>query len=110
MALTFHRTLQPLSWLRHKVSAAFLLQADACAVVTWSLLHGGITLAPDAPAVAANASAGSTAIAASGPAAPGTPRPSSSMRLAAAPGLAEAQLALSTIDVIVTRHDTLDRI
>jgi murein DD-endopeptidase MepM/ murein hydrolase activator NlpD len=32
------------------------------------------------------------------------------MRLAAAPGLAEAQLALSTIDVIVTRNDTLDRI
>jgi murein DD-endopeptidase MepM/ murein hydrolase activator NlpD len=100
MALTLHR----------KVSAAFLLQAGACAVVTWSVLHGGITLAPDAPTVAANASAASTATGAQGPAAAGTPPPSSSMRLAAAPGLAEAQLALSTIDVIVTRNDTLDRI
>src|SRR5204862_498283 len=35
---------------------------------------------------------------------------SSSPQLAAAPGLAEARLALSTIDVIVTRNDTLDRI
>jgi murein DD-endopeptidase MepM/ murein hydrolase activator NlpD len=93
MALTLHR----------RVSAAFLLQAGACAVVTWSVLHGGLTLAPDAPTVAAKASAASTATGAQGPAAAG-------MRLAAAPGLAEAQLALSTIDVIVTRNDTLDRI
>src|SRR5260370_31538866 len=100
MALSFHRALHPLSRLRHKVSAAFLLQAGACAVVTWSVLHGGITLAPDAPTVAANASAGSTATGTSGPAAAGTPpASSSSMQLAAAPGLAEAQLALSTIDV-----------
>src|SRR5438477_10735354 len=46
MALTFHRTLQPLSRLRHKVSAAFWLQSLACAVVAWSVMHGGITIAP----------------------------------------------------------------
>src|SRR5438132_2300255 len=46
MALTFHRTVQPLSRLRHKVSAAFWLQSAACAVVAWSVMHGGITIAP----------------------------------------------------------------
>ena len=121
MALTLHRTLQSVSRLRHKVSAAFCLQSGACAVVAWSLLHGGIALAPDTR-TAANASAGSTAAHVSGtpgastspqgtpPDAAGTPPAAPSMQLAAAPGLAEAQLALSTIDVIVTRNDTLDRI
>src|SRR5205823_164646 len=125
MALTFHRTLQPLSRLRHKVSAAFLLQSLACAVVAWSVLHGGLTIAPaDPTAGAASAgpmapagpmgAAGPVAAAASGT---GTPAraasasaPSSRAQLASAPGLAEARLALSTIDVIVTRNDTLDRI
>src|SRR5205823_4839668 len=132
MALTFHRTLQPLSRLRHKVSAAFLLQSLACAVVAWSVLHGGLTVAPaDPTAGAASAgpmaptgpmgAAGPMAAAASGTGTParaaGAPLSSSPMRLAAspaqlasAPGLAEARLALSSIDVIVTRNDTLDRI
>src|SRR5207302_11488148 len=49
MALTLQRTLKPLSGLRHTVSAAFLLQSGACAVVAWSVLHGGITIPPPPP-------------------------------------------------------------
>src|SRR6266403_1545238 len=122
MPLTFHPTLQPVSWLRHKVSAAFLLQSAACAVVAWSVLHGGLALAPAERPATGDAGTGPTAAPA-----PGTPGPATSLaetsargvdalpaslsrQLAGAPGLAEAQLALSTIDVIVTRNDTLDRI
>src|SRR5437764_6584316 len=166
MALTLHRTLQPLSRLRHKVSAAFWLQSAACAVVAWSVMHGGITIAPPgappdaqsppaasdsiarpgafAPpgpdgASAPTAAAPSSAVAPSSAGAPGAPAPPSAIAvpaatgtLAATPGaqppaavarsasapvqlsvvptLAEARLALSTIDVTVTRNDTLDRI
>jgi murein DD-endopeptidase MepM/ murein hydrolase activator NlpD len=104
--------LNQLSRLRRKTSAAFWLQSGACAVVAWSVLHGGTTVAPPAGTAAANGSAAATGASASpqGPAAAATPPPASPMQLAAAPGLAEAQLALSTIDVIVTRNDTLDRI
>ena len=105
MALTLHRTLQPLSRLRHKVSAAFWLQSGACAVVAWSMLHGGMAVAPAARTAADNASARPTAAATAG-----APRPASSIQLAAVPGPVAAQLALSSIDVIVTRNDTLDRI
>src|SRR5436189_2233620 len=109
MALTLHRTLKPLSWLSHKVSAAFWLQSGACAVVAWSVLHGGITLPPASP-TAGDAGTGPMAAALGPTRAEGASPPPSSLQLAAAPGLAEAQLALSTIDVIVTRNDTLDRI
>jgi murein DD-endopeptidase MepM/ murein hydrolase activator NlpD len=115
--------LKRLSRLRHKVSAAFCLQSGACAVVAWSVLHGGITLAPADRAAAGDAGTGPTAASlASGTTNPASsmraapahaavaPPPSPSRQLAGAPGLAEAQLALSTIDVIVTRNDTLDRI
>jgi len=105
MALTLHRTLQPLSRLRHKVSAAFWLQSGACAVVAWSMLHGGMAVAPAARTAADSASAAQTAAATAG-----APRPASSIQLAAVPGPVAAQLALSSIDVIVTRNDTLDRI
>src|SRR5256885_1907868 len=122
MALTLHRTLKRLSWLRHQVAAAFCVQPGACAVVAWSVLHGGITLPPASRIAAGDASAGPIAPAAAAgtpsatssshrPArADGASPPPSSLQLAAAPGVAEAQLALSTIDVIVTRNDTLDRI
>jgi murein DD-endopeptidase MepM/ murein hydrolase activator NlpD len=104
--------LNQLSRLRLRASAAFWLQSGACAVVAWSLLHGGTTVAPPAGTAAANGSAAATGASASpqGPAAAATPPPASSMQLAASPGLAEARLALSTIDVIVTRNDTLDHI
>src|SRR5256886_4076824 len=119
MALTFHRTLKPLSRLEHKFSAAFWLQSGACGVVAWSVLHGGITIPPtartatdEAPGpMAPAAAAGTAASSLQGPGgATGAARPSPPTQLAAAPGLAEARLALSTIDVIVTRNDTLDRI
>src|SRR5205823_5921948 len=119
MALTFHRTLKPLSRLEHKFYAAFWLQSGACGVVAWSVLHGGITIPPTARTatdeaagpMAPAAAAGTAASSLQGPAgATGAARPSPPTQLAAAPGLAEARLALSTIDVIVTRNDTLDRI
>src|ERR1700732_3019929 len=110
MALIF---LKEPSRLRLKVSAAFWWQSGACAVVAWSLLHGGSASAPAARTAGENASADSTVGTSpqvTPPAAPAAPAPASSMQLAAAPGLAEARLALSTIDVIVTRNDTLDHI
>src|SRR5438105_4978462 len=134
MALTLQRTLKALSRLRHTVSAAFLLQSGACAVVAWSVLHGGITIPPTTPSARTATDEAAGPMGAAGPmiptgpmgaagpmaaAASGTGTPvraagaspySSSPQLAAAPGLAEARLALSTIDVIVTRNDTLDRI
>jgi len=120
MALTLQRTLKPLSRLRHTVSAAFLLQSGACAVVAWSVLHGGITIPPTTPTAPTATDEAAGPMDPAGPmgAASGTGTSaraagasrSSSPQLAAAPGLAEARLALSTIDVIVTRNDTLDRI
>src|SRR5881394_2148143 len=129
MALTFHRTLQPLSRLRHKVSAAFWLQSLACAVVAWSVMHGGITIAPPgAPPDAQSPPAASDTVAPSSAGAPGAPAPPSAIAVPAATGalgatpgaqppaagarsasapvqlsvvptLAEARLMLSTIDV-----------
>src|SRR4029077_10101138 len=122
MAVTFHPALKPPSRLRrHTVSAAFWLQTGACAVAPWSVLHGGLTVAPAArPATAGTGPTAAPPIpgtAGPGPSLQGTPargaeapRPSPPRQLASAPGLAEAQLALSTIDVIVSRNDTLDRI
>jgi murein DD-endopeptidase MepM/ murein hydrolase activator NlpD len=104
---------------RRAFSGAFWLQAAACAVVAWSLLHGGDALSPRATGSAQRldtpAPSGTTA------AAPGTPRApqavqvqraasTAAVALAADPALENAQLALSTIDVIVSRNDTLDRI
>src|SRR5580658_9263986 len=80
-------------------SAAFWLQAGACAIVGWSLVHGALSVSPE-PA-AAPALSGSAV-----PAAPA--RPAATPQLAAVPSLGSA--ALSTIDVIVARNDTLDRI
>jgi murein DD-endopeptidase MepM/ murein hydrolase activator NlpD len=107
----------------------FWWQAAACAVVAWSLMHGSVSinpvpdpqLAPTAPGTAAPATDVATLQAlpaAASPAAatgPGTnaavsASASPSLQLAGAPSLEEAKLALSTIDVIVSRNDTLDRI
>jgi murein DD-endopeptidase MepM/ murein hydrolase activator NlpD len=104
-------------------SLMFWLQAAACAVVAWSLFHGGLggsvgrgnngTAAPvegssPAPAGAMAGTAPGSAPGAAGPA-PGAAAQASARE----PGLASAPpfgLALTTIDVIVTRNDTLDRI
>jgi murein DD-endopeptidase MepM/ murein hydrolase activator NlpD len=80
-------------------SAAFWLQAGACAIVGWSLVHGALSVAPEAPAPATPGAA----------AVPLSPAPAATTaQLAAIPSLGTA--ALSTIDVIVARNDTLDRI
>ena len=80
-------------------SAAFWLQAGACAIVGWSLVHGALSVAPEPAAL--------PTLGSSAPA--GTPaRPAATAQLAAVPSLGTA--ALSTIDVIVARNDTLDRI
>src|SRR5580700_7782270 len=109
------------SWRQRLPSVAFWLQSAACAVVGWTLWHGGLsTPAADArdgaasPATqaakpAADAADDSTvAASASDPAAAAGASPS--VQLAAAPSLESATLALSSIDVVVTRNDTLDRI
>src|SRR5258708_26518542 len=109
--------------LRNKISAAFCLQAAACAVVAWSVLHGGIRVAPPArpqaaapapgaPGAPAGTAGATTPLSAESPAsatAPGVAAPAS-LQLAASPALDEARPALSSIDIIVSRNDSLDRI
>jgi murein DD-endopeptidase MepM/ murein hydrolase activator NlpD len=95
------RTL--LARLRRVPSAALALQAGACAVVAWSLWHGSLSAAPAAAVSAPPAAAAVPAPVASA----ATLAPA---QLAGVPTLAGAELALSTIDVIVSRNDTLDRI
>jgi len=87
-------------------SATFWLQAGACAVVGWSLMHGGVTV-PPAPREAAHAAVSAPQ---GSPAAKAAATSLSAPQLAASPMLHEAGLALSTMDVIVSRNDTLDRI
>ncbi|HEY6824564.1 MAG TPA: peptidoglycan DD-metalloendopeptidase family protein [Steroidobacteraceae bacterium] len=110
--------------IRRLFSAAFWLQLSACAVVGWTLLHGGVSLAP--PGQAATLDAGDSAAAALEAAtAPDTARDEADASGTAVasgqdtatgssaqpPSPAEvASLVLSTTDVTVTRNDTLDRI
>src|SRR5580658_6067512 len=94
MALNFKSGLDALARLQRLPAAGFLLQAGACAVVAWSLWHGGPDRVP-----ASNRSAPAPAAA-----------PAARAQLASAPALDGARLALSTIDVIVNRNDTLDAI
>jgi murein DD-endopeptidase MepM/ murein hydrolase activator NlpD len=75
-------------------SPAFWLQAGACAVVAWSVLHGSLTPAPTVPSPAAPATA---------PAADPAPLPAP-----AAPAAAASDRA--AVDVVVARNDTLDHI
>jgi murein DD-endopeptidase MepM/ murein hydrolase activator NlpD len=82
-------------------SAAFCLQVAACAVVAWSVWHGALSNGAK-PAPAAQAAPAVTPAAAPS-SAPATPAPT----LAAAEPLADA---LSRIDVVVGRNDTLDHI
>ena len=77
----------------------FWLQLSACAVVGWSLLHGSVEIAPP-PDTAASPPAATAAPAAAAPA----------VALASVSPLADAQAALSRIDIVVARNDTLERI
>ena len=113
--------------LRRACSTTFWLQATALVIVAGSMLHGGITLHPPAPRAAASSADGdgtadstgaSSAMAgrsadspSGGPSVtPAAARAAVIPTLASTPPLETAELALSTIDVIVTRNDTLDRI
>jgi murein DD-endopeptidase MepM/ murein hydrolase activator NlpD len=89
-------------------SLMFWLQLAACAIVAWSLYRGDLLGSAPAGDNHTTAPAGGSAPAPA-PAAPGTASqaPARTPALASAPPLG---LALSTIDVIVTRNDTLDRI
>jgi murein DD-endopeptidase MepM/ murein hydrolase activator NlpD len=109
MALNIKTAAERLSFPRRMPSAAFLLQAAACVVVGWSVWHGGLSAARapvrQPPSKAAAPSTPETDLARAAPAA-ALPPPV----LASSTPLADAKLALSTIDVIVTRNDSLDRI
>ncbi|HXW73860.1 MAG TPA: peptidoglycan DD-metalloendopeptidase family protein [Steroidobacteraceae bacterium] len=123
MGLNFKLLAHALGSLGRAPSASFWLQASACAVVGWTLLHQATIAPPDAGtadsqlALEADRADGrrdggaGTAPPSVAPA-PGATQapPTPAVQLAAAPSLADAKLALSTIDVIVTRNDTLDRI
>src|ERR1700733_6477030 len=88
--------------LRRVPSAAFCLQAAACLVVAWSLWPGSLTNADPPPVAPPRVTPKPDAAApVAGAAVAGMPT------LAAAPTL---EGALSSIDVIVSRNDTLDRI
>jgi murein DD-endopeptidase MepM/ murein hydrolase activator NlpD len=125
--------------LRRLGSLAFWMQFGACGVVAWTLFHGNPTQGSATPAAAPgtdaapgsgshpaelaaspapsavtapNTASSGGASSGAAPASSGVAaaQGSSGVTLAAAPSLADAELALSTIDVIVSRNDTLDRI
>jgi len=94
-------------------SFAFFLQLAACGIVAWSLWNGGSSTSAggqsaDAAAVPAPPPPASGPTGAPAPAA--APLAPQAAQLAGVGGLAGARLALSSIDVIVSRNDTLDRI
>src|SRR2546429_8216497 len=106
MALTLQRTLKPLSGLRHTVSAAFLLQSGACAVVAWSVLHGGITIPPPHPHAPPRPDQAARPVGPPGPAGaarpegaaagPGTPAPAAGAARSSSPEAAAAPRAPRT--------------
>ena len=107
-------------------SAVFWLQLSACAVVGWTLLHGGVSPAPSAhpatPATGDSEAAVAPESAIPGPIAQDAAGVSGSAigsgqevsAGSAAPTSvhpeAAADPSLSTTEVTVTRNDTLDRI
>src|ERR1700748_2901824 len=88
--------------------ARFWLQASACAVVGWSLLHGSVEVVPTASAPA-SAPAATPGTGAADPAA-ASPAAAPAVQMASVSPLAEAEAALSRIDVVVARNDTLEHI
>jgi murein DD-endopeptidase MepM/ murein hydrolase activator NlpD len=111
----------PLQFRVPRPSFAFILQTSACGVVAWSLWSSGL-LAPRAPGGTADPVATSQAAVAALPSTPAggdsykEPLPAAPAARGSAPlrasvaGFDGARLALSSIDVIVSRNDTLDRI
>lgn len=96
----FPRMPSPIVWL----------QVAACAIVGWSLVHGGLAIGSgeSAPDVTPSPDSNNvTRAETAAPAASPAPPQAFGAQLASAPSLG---LALSRIDVIVTHNDTLDRI
>ncbi|HYX74190.1 MAG TPA: peptidoglycan DD-metalloendopeptidase family protein [Steroidobacteraceae bacterium] len=106
-------------------SAVFWLQLSACAVVGWTLLHGGVSPAPAGQAATPGTGNSAVAVAPEAASAGATAREAASASGTAvgsgqdmtagssAPTQLHTELAnppLSTTDVTVTRNDTLDRI
>jgi murein DD-endopeptidase MepM/ murein hydrolase activator NlpD len=96
--------------LRRLFSAVFWLQLSACAIVGWTLLHGGVSLAPSGQAATPGAGNPPEAAAASGAALTSGQDTAKGSSAQPQPPAEEASLGLSTTDVTVTRNDTLDRI
>ena len=103
-------TAQVPALLRRMRSMTFWLQAGAFAVVLGSLLQGGIAFRGADPAPSVSAVGGAADPAGLSAAAVGATDSSPTGQLTTSPAAAAATPALSTIDVTVTRNDTLDRI
>ena len=110
MALNIKTAAERLSFLRRMPSVAFVLQAGACVVVAWSLWHGGLSARPAAALHTPSPPPASTPATSTTVPAPAATPAASEPVLASTSPLNDAQLALATMDVIVTRNDTLDRI
>jgi murein DD-endopeptidase MepM/ murein hydrolase activator NlpD len=100
---------------RRMFSVAFWLQLSACAVVSWTLLHGGLDAARPGVSAAGASERGQPAAAtaesgASGPAAAAAPSEPAPVQAAVASPSEDSKTPLSTTDVTVIRNDTLDRI
>ena len=95
--------------LRRVCSMRFWLHASAFVIVSASLLHGGIILRGTPPRAGVSSVGGSEVAPGTAVSAPATGHAADSAS-AATPSPESAQPALSSIDVIVTRNDTLDRI
>jgi len=97
--------------VRRLFSASFWLQAGACAIVGWSLLHGGVRIAPSGQpaALAAGTLADPVALKTDADASDGLPGAGGTAG-SEPPGSDPASTPPAAVDVIVARNDTLDRI
>src|ERR1700739_4342065 len=89
MALNFKFRANPLVRARRMPAASFWLQAGACVVVIWSLLHGDVDVSAPNRAYSAGAAPSehaASATAASPAEGPGTAAPATAPAAAGAPG------------------------
>jgi len=111
MSGSFKHVLRLLTQPLRMPGIAFWLQSVACAIVIWSLLHGGVSVTPARDAMAAEASVEpnviSTTDAATDSAFPGAAFAAQPPATQASGGLPPG---LAAIHIVVARNDTLDRI
>jgi murein DD-endopeptidase MepM/ murein hydrolase activator NlpD len=118
MAFRFKLPAKGLNFFRRPLPPAAWLQMGACAVVGWSLLHGSLAVQADGGPGSGLTAESDARKGPAGAVAAGSPAAGmsfgagavSGIQLAGTPTLEGARLALSTIDVIVSRNDSLDRI